>query len=159
MKRISSLLLISFLSISLFAQSVSPELIATAGDYNQNASVSISWSIGEISISTYTNGIILSEGFHSVVDSENIDIDEIETYFEINIFPNPTQDILFIEKLNNNIHLSVEIFDSNGRKVIKKFLFDDKTSFSMSQYASGIYIIVINDNLSNQSQTYKLIKQ
>jgi len=46
------------------AQSVSPEVVATAGDYYEGTNVSLSWTLGELATETYTNGnVILTQGF------------------------------------------------------------------------------------------------
>ena len=62
----------------IFAQSVSPEVVASAGDYYENANVSLSWTLGEIATETYSTGnIILTQGFQQPfgVTIHGIDLD------------------------------------------------------------------------------------
>jgi len=50
------------------AQSLSPTVIATAGDYSASSSVSLSWTLGEIATETFSNGgYILCQGFQQPV--------------------------------------------------------------------------------------------
>jgi len=64
MKNIKTLLLVLLLPAFLMAQSVSPEVISSAGDYYEGANASLSWTLGEIATETYSNGTnILTQGF------------------------------------------------------------------------------------------------
>lgn len=62
----TQILLIVFIAGTIFcaAQSIEREVVASSGDYFENANFSLSWTIGEIATETYT-GIdnILTQGF------------------------------------------------------------------------------------------------
>ena len=63
-------------SIALTAQSVSPEVIASSGDYYKNENISLSWTLGEIATETYSNGsVILTQGFQQPVSVSITGID------------------------------------------------------------------------------------
>jgi PKD repeat protein len=63
---------------------------------------------------------------------------------KINIFPNPTFDIVFIDGLEENTIISLEIFDIHGKLIlldkIKKYGFLD-----FSNYEQGVYFVKIGD--------------
>ena len=68
MKKFGTLLTGLIISIVITAQSVSPEVVASAGDYFEGTNASISWTLGEIATETYSNGtIILTQGFQQPV--------------------------------------------------------------------------------------------
>ena len=68
MKKISTLLVGLAISLTITAQSVSPEVVASAGDYFEGTNASLSWTLGEIATETYSNGnIILTQGFQQPV--------------------------------------------------------------------------------------------
>jgi len=68
MKKISTLLAGLAISLTITAQSVSPEVVASAGDYFEGINASLSWTLGEIATETYSNGnIILTQGFQQPV--------------------------------------------------------------------------------------------
>jgi hypothetical protein len=56
------------ISIAVTAQSVSPEVTTSAGDYYNNGNISLSWTLGEIATETFSNGgVILTQGFQQPV--------------------------------------------------------------------------------------------
>lgn len=78
MKKALFFLLIFFIPFMIVAQSVSPEVISSAGDYYENSNGSLSWTLGEIATETYTAGnIILTQGFQQpiTVAIAGIDLD------------------------------------------------------------------------------------
>lgn len=78
MKNIKILFLVIILPTFLMAQSVSPEVVSSAGDYYEGANASLSWTLGEISTETYDNGTnILTQGFQQPygITLHGIDLD------------------------------------------------------------------------------------
>lgn len=68
MKILTMLLVFVLLSSLLKAQSVSPQAVASSGDYYQGTNASLSWTLGEIATETYSNGTtILTQGFQQPV--------------------------------------------------------------------------------------------
>lgn len=78
MKNILASLLPVLIPAIMMAQSVSPEVVSSAGDYYENGNVSLSWTLGEIATETYTNGnVILTQGFQQPfgITIHGIDLD------------------------------------------------------------------------------------
>ena len=68
MKTLTLLLSVVLFPLFLSAQSVSPQVVASSGDYYQGANASLSWTLGEIATETYSNGsVILTQGFQQPV--------------------------------------------------------------------------------------------
>ena len=68
MKKILFCLVIFFIPFVISAQSVSPEVISSSGDYFEGVNGSLSWTLGEIATETYTAGnIILTQGFQQPI--------------------------------------------------------------------------------------------
>lgn len=68
MKKVLFCLVIFNIPFLISAQSVSPEVISSAGDYYENVNGSLSWTLGEIATETYTAGnIILTQGFQQPI--------------------------------------------------------------------------------------------
>ena len=62
MKKAATLLIASLYSVGIMAQSITPEVVSTAGDHYDNGSYQLSWTLGEIAVQTYDNGTnILTE--------------------------------------------------------------------------------------------------
>lgn len=78
MKTTNLLFIFVIFPILIYSQSVSPEVISSAGDYYEGANVSLSWTLGEIATETYSNGnVILTQGFQQPfgITIHGIDLD------------------------------------------------------------------------------------
>jgi hypothetical protein len=68
MKKTFKILLMVLLPGLLAAQSLSPVVIASAGNYYQGSNASLSWTLGEVATETYTSGnVILTQGFQQPI--------------------------------------------------------------------------------------------
>ncbi len=73
MKKIVTLVYSVTIAALLQAQSLSPAVISTAGDYSTGSGVSLSWTLGEIATETYDNGsYILTQGFQQPLEGISI---------------------------------------------------------------------------------------
>ncbi|MCD4694622.1 MAG: hypothetical protein K8S16_00165 [Bacteroidales bacterium] len=78
MKKLNIITIACLLSLTVAAQSLSPEVIASSGDYYEGTNNSISFTLGEIATETYSNGSnILTQGFQQPVSVtiHGIDLD------------------------------------------------------------------------------------
>jgi len=74
MKKVLFILLNS-ISLSLFAQTLSPTVISSGGGYSTGSTVSLSWTLGELATETFINGsYILTQGFQQPVEGVTISI-------------------------------------------------------------------------------------
>ncbi|MCF6184792.1 MAG: T9SS type A sorting domain-containing protein [Bacteroidales bacterium] len=150
-------LFIGFVSVCFFNINAQ-EIISTSGDYFENTNGSVSWTVGESMIETYTNGAdILTQGFQqgrltavSVFELEDIDI-------SVKIAPNPTMD--FINLYTDNFKdLTYQLYDFNG-KIIKQadiISYETKISFSKLSYAAYFLKIMKGAQII---KTFQIIKQ
>ena len=145
-----------------FAQSGfvnSPTVIGNSGETFIQDNYNLSFTIGEIAIQTFTqNQIILTQGFHQE-DYQITQINELNNNFDINIFPNPTKDIINIDCNITNSKADLYIKDTRG--AIIYFLLDFSTNeiqrIDFSQFSPGVYFIEIELNLKNKT-VYKIQK-
>ena len=79
-----------------FAQSTSPQVIASGGDHFKGSNAQISYTIGEPVIDTYQgSNAELTQGFHQT----NLTIDGVEDLvdgYALEVFPNPTTQFIVI---------------------------------------------------------------
>jgi hypothetical protein len=75
---------------------------------------------------------------------------------ECRVFPNPVRDVIYIELSNNNTQSStLELFDSNGRLVLRDLFYGNKTVIPLDKYHfSGFYMLHI---FNEQFDTHKKI--
>ena len=151
MKRISILLSgVIFLANFLNAQvKLEPTVIASAGGYAENGNISLSWTLGEIAVSTLIgDNMILTQGFQQPFTlgtsiNLNTSID-----WNITAFPNPVQNELQIKfDLKKADNFWIEIQDVTGRtielKQHKEIRNGDVISVDMSDYKYGVYFFKI----------------
>lgn len=142
-----------------FAQSISPQVVATAGDYYSAGGVQLSWTTGESMIDTYIAGSnMLTQGFHQTqltvtgIDQQN------PTDLDVSIYPNPTSEQLVISIPKNESMLTMELFDLNGKLVLSEQISGIKTLVDLSSYASAFYMLRLRSEAINYSSTYKIQK-
>ena len=81
MKIIYFILLVFFTSARINAQSLSQEVIGSAGDYYSNGNENFSWTLGEVMIETYKmNSNYLTQGFHQPLIKSLLLDDEYEFF-------------------------------------------------------------------------------
>lgn len=74
----------------------------------------------------------------------------------ISIYPNPAQDIVYIEGINI-LNKEITIIDVVGKKVISSKVRSNKQKIDISSLTQGLYFIQLNDG--NDTITHKFIKK
>jgi len=101
------------------AQTMSQQLVSSAGDTYKNATYQLDWSMGEIQIETYSNGIVLlTQGFHQGSITVTAIMQTTEQQFQISVFPNPASTTLYYEVMpENEPNMVIALYNSLGQKV------------------------------------------
>lgn len=144
------------------AQSVSPEVIASAGDSYTNASGSISWTLGEPMGETYSSANnILTQGFQQPWDF-GTNVSNPFTPVNAELFPNPTTDFVNLQFGNNSNGLYViEVCNALGQQISSsQFVATPfaRTSVSLVDFADGFYFITVRKADGTESSTFKITR-
>ena len=145
-----------FWSENLSAQSV----ISSSGASSSNAEGSLSWTLGELAISTYSSGdLILTQGFHQT----NLVISSIETSkFEPNIkvFPNPSPDLVNIDlkDIPTPSDYKLFVFDQEGGILINEKISSNNQVISLGSFPAAVYYIRI-EGKSGDSKVFRIVKK
>ena len=83
---------------------------------------------------------------------------EILAKTSFKIYPNPVNDILYVEAINFNKEDQLKIYDVSGRLVLTKTLNEVNTNVDISDLSSGVYFIKIADGSSSKNNL-KFIKR
>jgi hypothetical protein len=75
------------------------------------------------------------------IDINSLNLSDLSTN-EFTIYPNPTKDLIHIEKISSE-EVQIILRDNQGRILISKTTSDIKTSIDLSQYSEGVYHITI----------------
>ena len=121
----------------------------------ENYTLTLTGTVTAVSVDP--NNWILNKVVGPTLDNTIITtgIEELEeTIF--NIGPNPTSDIVLVTLNNNNVY-QFELTDVTGKLIAKKE-FSKQTSFDLSKYSNGIYILSLKNNRNEIVQSKKIVK-
>ncbi len=163
-------LIVSILLIEascIIAQSVSPEVISSAGNRFDIPGLSLEWTLGEpATLSHESSGLQLTQGFHQpnymlMLDLQSINLD----LGEINVFPNPSQGIVYADlQLNDKVQLEFDLLTVDGTILISstQTIKNGIIEFDLSKYPNGTYVLLIrssNDKKQSSSIIQKINNQ
>lgn len=144
------------------AQSISPDVIATAGEFYSNASGSISWTLGEPMGETYTSANnILTQGFQQPWDF-GTGLPGAPLPVDADVFPNPTADAVSLQFDNTSTGLYViEVYNALGQQMSSAQFTatpSARATVSLAEYSNGIYFITVRKVDGTESSTFKITK-
>ena len=105
------------------SQSLSPEVLSSAGETFVCPSTTINWTIGELAITTIQNSVNqITQGFHQSYYINGVD--ELPKYIgNIKVFPNPTSNWLSIEMVFNKPRIvRIQLNDERGKLIRTKIV-------------------------------------
>ncbi|MBE9510529.1 MAG: T9SS type A sorting domain-containing protein [Bacteroidetes bacterium] len=153
------LLLILVLTTSVSVKAQQAEVIATSGDFYENSSGSLSWTLGEVVIETLSEtNFILTQGFQQSKLTVTA-INDLQTSgIELSVYPNPTNSFLFIEvKTDKQRDLQINLFDLNGKLILQKKITGSKQTVNMQNYKPATYILKVTEG-NKEIRTYQIVK-
>lgn len=163
-KPISLLVFVLFISTAISAQvTLAPSVISSGGGYAEGDNIIISWTLGELAVTTLTGGnMILTQGFQQPIGI-GVGISSNEVTWNVSVYPNPVGDELTIcfdiDKPGNFL---VEIQDVTGRLMNqvqhKQVNPGDIILLNTSTYNSGIYFLKVFTQDRQQVQVTSIRK-
>jgi hypothetical protein len=149
-------LLLMFYTLTINAQ----QIIASSGGYFTNSNMSVSYTLGECIIETFSKtGINITQGFNQPAYSISTESKALSLDYSIEAFPNP---------VSNNINISVnakgekklmyKIYNTQGKLLNEGNINSTKIEIPFISLPSAIYLIKIFDN-NKEVKTFKIIKQ
>ena len=152
------LIIILLLSVVVHSQSISKQVIGTAGKSQTNSNLKVSWTIGEPIAGFMTaGGYQLGNGYYPSKHINTLDNEDNILDIPIKIFPNPTSQMIHVSHPNLNSFV-VSIMDSNGKQLYFGTL-NKEEPLDISKYTQGIYLITVENKTNNKKNTYKIIKK
>ncbi len=134
------------------AQELKPMVINASGQKIQNASFQLTYSIGEPLITVLKNpNDILTQGF--------IQPDVVKKSEELNYYPNPVIDKLYLE--NTDKIASYKVFDVVGREVFGR-RFDQpqrQIIINLETLSEAVFIINLFDKEGKRLHSFQVMKK
>jgi len=124
------------------AQELNPSVISTGGETFTVSGYSLDFVIGELVTESYTEqGLILTQGFLQGVEEE-LGIHEQTIHADdIDVYPNPVTDIIYILCEAEKRPVRIEIDDLQGCMVYEWQFSKNPMEVSLKQLNPGLYVL------------------
>lgn len=157
MKHKNTIASVAFLLLGLGGLHAQENTVTTGGESTGTGGTS-SYTIGQIvyTTNTGTNGST-AQGMQQPYEiSTTLGINDTSILLELSVYPNPTTDYLTL-KVDDNSHLSFQLYDLQGRIIEKKKVNNNITNISLQGQPVATYFLSVIKN--NQIvKTFKVIK-
>lgn len=155
-KILMSLMFLGSIHTSL-AQSLTPEVLTTAGETYTNSNIKLSWTLGEGMTESYTGAtVILTQGFQQPALTATSIKTPQNQFGEIKVYPNPTSQSLFIERERGQ-RLDVQLMDMKGSLIMSESLHTLRGKLDVSSISRGVYLLKMTDG-KNFTKTVRVEK-
>ncbi len=142
-----------------YGKIIAQEVVSSAGDSHSKANGSISYTIGEPVVETFTGeNNILTQGFQQT----NLVVSAIKELpgldFEITASPNPASEIVKLKICKESIAgMQYTLYDMNGNLLLKNRLEGAETEIPFNDLAPAEYILIVSDE-DKELKSFKIVK-
>lgn len=142
----------------LSAQDMPRTVVGSAGDYYQNLLFgNLHWTVGEIAVSNYQNGLELGEGFHQVYYDLLVEVDDpLPAGWEISVYPNPTTDWINL-RFPELVKLDANLYTLSGQLLFELNDLSGTATVDLGIYPEGTYLLQLRDEDGRQ-RTVRVLK-
>lgn len=154
------LIVFTFIGLNGFSQIVSSDIVPASGNTFVQPTLTMDWTLGDLSIETYkNNNITLTQGFQQ----GNLLITKIEDNISISnsikVYPNPAKSIVNIEITDFSNIIYYELFSPDGKQILNGSINSALETIDLSAFANGLYFLKIISNSDNKAkQVFKIQK-
>ncbi len=136
--------LIVCMNSQINAQELYPSVVSSSGETFTVNAYSLDFVIGEISTESYTkNGFMISQGFLQGNEGGLAIQEYAICEDDIDIFPNPTSDLIYVVSKAKEKPKSIEIYDLQSCILVSKQVNTESMRYSLRHMSSGVYIMRI----------------
>lgn len=143
-----------------YGQTISKSSISPVGGtfINTQDNLTLSYNVGEVNIGTMTaGGIQLGSGYFNSFDLDALSVEELYEFGKIQIYPNPTSNIIYIKSDLLNEKYDLQLKNLEGKSMFESS-FENTSEINFSLLPKGIYFLTFTNN-ELKSTTQKIIKQ
>ncbi len=158
LKHITIIVFLLFIVVSIKAQNYSTQakVVSSGGGESTGSNYTNFGVVGEtfVDYPIVGGGYETSIGFLYIAESIPVNTPEIYSDITLRVFPNPSKEIINIEKSNSSIS-KIEIYNIFGTKVYESEICQ---SVNISQFTSGLYFLRFIDDNEHVVYIEKVIK-
>ena len=141
-----------------YSQSISKQVIGSAGSSQSNSNLKVSWTTGEPVVGLMTaGGNQLGNGYYPAMNVKVLKIEDNALDLQVKVYPNPTSQMLYVLHTELN-SFAIQITDLNGKQIYSGTI-DKNQPLDVSHYTQGMYLVTIENKEANKKNTYKIIKK
>ena len=156
----NKLILLLFIPIVCFGQSISKQVIGPGGHTFENGNNKLSYTVGEVAVGAMTDEddtYQLGNGYYPSLNLSTLTTETPELQLQVKVFPNPTKEVIYITHPTEQF-FEVAITDISG-KLIRQTAHQKQQPLSVQTLTTGSYFITVTTKESKQTNTYKIIKK
>jgi hypothetical protein len=167
-KTIPTVIVIFMLGFSIqqmSGQTVSREVVSTAGDHQENQGYSLSWTLGETTTESFVKGDeLVTQGFHQPYLYQITDIPDpgLTRNYQIEVYPNPAEYFFYVEfdPSQEREPLELILFNTAGSKIYETSLDPGihKYKINIQNFASDMFQMIITDEERSYYNRFKILK-
>jgi hypothetical protein len=155
MKKLTVFLLVT---TTCFSQTVSKQVIGTAGKTQSNSNFKVSWTTGEPVVGLMTaGGNQLGNGYYPALNMQALSVEDNTMDVQLRVYPNPTSQSLYVSHPELN-SFRITIVDLNGKQLYSGTI-NKEEPLDISNYTLGMYMVTVENAATNKKNTYKIIKK
>jgi len=141
-----------------YSQTISKQVIGTAGKTQSNSNLKVNWSVGEPVVGLMTaGGNQLGNGYYPALDLQALSVEDNVLDVQLRVYPNPTSQSLYVTHPNMS-SFGITILDLNGKQLYSGNINKDEP-LDVSNYTQGMYLVSVENKETNKKNTYKVIKK
>lgn len=141
-----------------YSQSISKQVIGTAGKTQSNSNLKVSWTTGEPVVGLMTaGGNQLGNGYYPALDLQALSVEDNVLDVQLRVYPNPTSQSLYVTHPDMS-SFEVTIVDLNGKELYSGTI-NKEEPLDLSRYTQGMYLVSVENRETNKKNTYKIIKK
>ena len=155
MKQLALFLLVTTIG---YSQTISKQVIGTAGKTQSNNNLKVSWTTGEPVVGLMTaGGNQLGNGYYPALDLQVLSVEDNTMDVQLRVYPNPTSQSLYVSHPDMS-SFGITIVDLNGKQLYSGTI-NKEEPLDVSNYTQGMYMVTIENTSTNKKNTYKIIKK
>lgn len=141
-----------------YSQTISKQVIGTAGKTQSNGNLIVSWTAGEpvVGLMTAENNQ-LGNGYYPALNLQALSVEDNLLDVQLKVYPNPTSQSLYVSHPDMN-SFGITIVDLNGKQLYQGTI-NKAEPLDVSKYTQGMYLVTIENTVTNKKNTYKIIKK
>ena len=140
-------------SVLVFSQSISKQIIGSIGATQSQNNIKLSFTVGELVVGLMSAGDQqLANGYYAAMNQQTLNLEDIPS-----VYPNPTSHALYVNhpKINS---FGISMVDLNG-KLLYQGTINKSEPLNISNYTTGIYVVIVENTKTKKKNTYKIIKK